>query len=77
MLDKKEKNKIIRNECGVADVVFTRGRRKKWSNHVQRADEARLIRMARELTPHRKRDVGKAVIIICQLKRTLHKRSFS
>ncbi|KAK4875519.1 hypothetical protein RN001_011941 [Aquatica leii] len=56
------RNKHIREECGIGDVFrFVRGRRRKWNEHVQRADETRLIRIARDQRPVGRRDPGRPI----------------
>ncbi|GJQ82487.1 hypothetical protein Trydic_g14476 [Trypoxylus dichotomus] len=42
------RNKDIREECGIEDVViFARERRRRWNDRVQKAEESRLTRIAR------------------------------
>ncbi|KAK4887108.1 hypothetical protein RN001_003379 [Aquatica leii] len=56
------RNKHIREKCGIGDVVrFARGRRRKWNKHVQRADETRLIRIARDQRSVGRRDPGRPI----------------
>lgn len=56
-------NTVIRNECDIIDTMkFVIKGRKDWNEHVQRADEDRLIKLAHDETPGKKEDgykVGK------------------
>lgn len=54
------RNKDIREECKVRDVVrFVRGRRREWNDHIQRANDERLIRIVRDQRPLGRRDAGR------------------
>lgn len=61
MLDKTRREGIniesIRSQYEAIDgIKFIKERRKEWGNHLQRVYKNRLIRIARNLKPHVKRD---------------------
>ncbi|KAK4880080.1 hypothetical protein RN001_008226 [Aquatica leii] len=48
----KVRNSEVRENCGVPDIVrFVRKRRREWNDHVFRAGEDRLIKIARDRRP--------------------------
>lgn len=43
------RNRDLKEECGIGDIAkFVRERRRKWNEHVQRADDERLIKIAKD-----------------------------
>ncbi|GJQ84934.1 hypothetical protein Trydic_g537 [Trypoxylus dichotomus] len=56
------RNKDIIKECGIGDVVrFARERRRRWNDHVQRAENSKLIRIARDQRRMGRRDLGRSL----------------
>ncbi|GJQ74590.1 hypothetical protein Trydic_g21450 [Trypoxylus dichotomus] len=57
----KIKNEDINEECGIGEVVKFARKRRQWNDHLQRAEEPRLIRIARDQRPVGRRDPGRSL----------------
>ena len=54
------RNKDVRDQCNIQDInKWIQVRRKKWSNHVDRASEERLLRIAKDGKPAAVRPRGR------------------
>lgn len=56
----RKRNEEIRNICGVQDIVrWGRNRRRLWNSHVDRMNEERIAKIARDGTPGTRRPIGR------------------
>jgi len=54
------RSQVIREECGVEDIVrWGRERRRKWRDHVNRMDDDRIIKICSTQNPHGQRPRGR------------------
>lgn len=56
---KRVRNSDMREQCSVTDIAKFIGERRCWNEHVVRADDTRLIKLARDCRPPKKRSVGR------------------